>query len=194
MELPEVPVVDFVVKYLERYPLAEVQDIYKALYQAFHGPAHAVSDENISRHYFETEWESLDTRATITLPLIEPAFIEGITPPLYLVHLLPAKALRLDKNKIFDEFVSTSVKFPARYPPDGPELHQLFIHAWGIVGERISSAKLPFKSEEYFIFTDSMSQMSWTPVHHSDRFRKAYDPHYRLVMNPSSFVPDSFSL
>ncbi len=169
---------------LERYPRSELRDIYKLLFQTFHGAEHAVSDIETARLWLMREWESLP--ASGANPLIEPIFIEGdppVTPPLHRLHLVPAKASGIDPERILSEFLRTTADFPRAYPAETDDLHQAFLSAWENLGDAIRRGDLDFDFDNYRAFSCKMKQEGWPAAHHSTAFRKAYDPHYRLVMD-----------
>jgi hypothetical protein len=179
MEKNRSRIVAFVEGFVATYPESDIRDIYKVLYQAFHGPEHAVTNREKAREWLLSEWTGLDLRSVSKdAPLVEARFVEGVTPPLWAIHLLPAKRAGIDPELILEEFLRASEEFPKAYPSPDINLHQAFVEAW---------RKLDFPRDEFAAFSGEVEKQKWPAMHHSERFREAYGPHYRLVMDPSTF-------
>jgi len=65
-------VTGFLMGYLERYPESTVRDIYKLLYQTFHGAEHGVGDIESARRWLIDEWSELSDNSQGFPALIEP--------------------------------------------------------------------------------------------------------------------------
>ncbi|MCX6646102.1 MAG: hypothetical protein NTY09_07080 [bacterium] len=179
------PIIEFLDSTLRAYPDSGLRDIYKILYQAFHGAEHYASSSDEARMWLDREWEALIIPEVRSSPeLLEPVFIGTITPELYRLNLAPAKRLEIDKEKILDEFVRTASEFPKNYPTDDENLHEGFKKVWDDIGEAVTSGILEFDSEEYRELTHIIEQNEWPALQHSEKYRLIYKPHYRLVMNP----------
>ena len=176
------PVIDRVREMLDRYPESEVRDVYKLLFQAYHGAEHALVDESAVRRFLEIEWRGIGAiEPDESHPLFEPVFIPDVTPPLFRLHLGPAKASGMSVEIILDEFVKAGSEFPVCYPVDGRELSDAFQEAWAEVGRAISEGNISLGLEDYSQFSAEMEAAGWPPVHHSEAYCEAYNPHYRLV-------------
>jgi hypothetical protein len=182
------PVIAFVIESLERYPRSEARDVYKLLYQAYHGAEHAFTDRDSAREWLLAEWEGLNPALeSDPAPMVEPIFIEGVTPPLYRLNLARAKANGLDPETVLEEFLRTADEFPECYPDEATDLHAAFLAAWTEVGRAVQRGELPITVDDYAAFSSEIEAAGWPPAHHSDAYRQAYDPHYRLVTDPSVF-------
>jgi len=182
------PVIAFVIESLERYPRSEARDVYKLLYQAFLGAEHASTDRDSAWERLILEWEEIgQTSGGGPSPMVEPIFIEGVTPPLYRLNLACAKAGDVGPETVLEEFLRTADEFPGFYPDETTDLHAAFLAAWTEVGEAVRRGELPIMLEDYAAFSSEVEMAGWPPVHHSETYRQAYDPHYRLVMDPSIF-------
>jgi hypothetical protein len=167
------------------HPLSCAQDIYKNLHQSFHGSEHAISERDITLQALTAEWNSLTDEDARACPfLCEPIFLSGITPPLFIIHLAPAKVAGVDPARIFHAFIDSSRNFPKFYPdPDSP-LHDRFVSGWNQIGIGIKLGRIELPPDEYASLTAAAEKSGWEAMHHSDRFRQAYKPHYRLSMVP----------
>lgn len=183
------PIVIFISDYLGKYPESEVRDIYKVLYQAYHGSEHFSLNPDETWMYLEEEWNALgESRLNPSKTLLEPIFINGVTPELFRLNLEPAKALGINPLDILDEFLSTAKGFPECYPNNNMNLHESFINAWRVIGRAGKTGEIVLDLEAYKDFSLVLQENEWVAAHHSDHYRKLYKPHYRLVLKFKSPV------
>ena len=119
-------------RYADRYPAAEAQDLYKLVFQDLYGPGHLISDSATSARYIADEVANMDN--TDAFPLYEYTLCDSHFVRVNLA-LVRSGVLPLDK------FVSSLLRSTEGLPaPDGR-----------------------------FVLS------------HSDAFKSAYHPHYRIV-------------
>lgn len=143
-----------------RYPAMQAQDAYKLIHQATCGPAHAVTNSQAAREWLERELETLHD------PYPEPA-IDPISPngDLVRVHLAPYLAAGGSIERLLEAFITTSREFPA----DHNKLRAYF------------DAALPlFPGLESLV--ESLITQGYPAVHHSEAYRAAYKPAYRVAL------------
>lgn len=183
------PIVKFISDYLGKYPESEVRDIYKLLYQAYHGSEHFSLNPDETWMYLEEEWNALgESGLNLSKALLEPIFINGVTPELFRLNLEPAKALGINPLDILDEFLRTAKGFPECYPNHSMNLHESFINAWKIIGRAGEAGEIVLDIEAYKDFSLVLEENEWVAAHHSEQYGKLYKPHYRLVMKFKSPV------
>lgn len=176
---------EYLDSYIEKYPRSELRDIYKILYQAFHGAEHYAQDRAESRNWLNMEWDSIDIlNQQPKQELYESIFIEKFTPVLYRLNLAPTKRLGIDREIILDEFNRTASEFPRFFPSSDRNLHEVFVKGWKEIEPWISTGNFGFDSQAYGELTAFIESMNWPALQHSETYRLAYNPHYRLVMNP----------
>lgn len=176
-------IVKFVKRRLRRRPRSELQDIYKFLYQAFHGPAHSAVDPSSAFDRLREEWEGLSPDGLSSAdPLTENARLEQTTPPLFILNLLPAKKRGLRLEFVAEEYLYAVQNFPLFFPDRHQNLHESFIQAWRCLGDLIACGQLLLPEGDYRVLTEQVETSGWPPLHHSERYRQSYDPHYRLVL------------
>lgn len=143
-----------------RYPAMGAQDVYKLIYQAACGPGHAVSNPAQARDWLEKELHNLSD------PHPEPA-IDPISPDgkLVRVHLSPYLAGGGDRETLLQAFIQTSCEFC----PDQLKL------------ERTLKAALPYV-EGLKELMKTLKTGGYPAVHHSEQYRAAYKPAYRVVL------------
>ena len=177
-------IVRFINASIERYPLSEIRDIYKLLFQSFMGAEHAIYDFDSVRNWLYEEWESLDAIFPVDkISLIEPVFIPELTPELYRLNLASAKAVGISPETVLDEFIRVGENFPSVHPVTGESMKKLFIDAWEFFGNAVREGDLRFDIADWIEFTEMIKSFDWAPAHHSEKYRIVYRPHYRLVLS-----------
>ena len=157
--------------YLEQqlalHPSMQLQDIVKMCYQAVFGPEHMLTDIERARTYFMQEYEA--TPADYSVPLFEP-----LSDTFCRVNLSAWKANAYDADKLFELFL-----FSAKSKTSGTETD--FDLCAQDVEKIIAKGLLPFSLEEWTEYYATYKKNGMHPVHHSDTYRLAEQPAYRLV-------------
>lgn len=136
----------------------ELQDVIKMCYQAAFGAEHLLEDLDRARKYFDEEFESIEER---DVPLYE-----YISEDVARVDLGAWKASGMPKEWFFDLFVMATKE------SYGGEEKML---------ESLEMAKGLLNSFEMSKCIDRYVAEGIRPVHHSQRYRDAHKPAYRLV-------------
>ena len=158
-------------QYMETYPEAHLQDIYKSCFQNIFGVAHLISDTQACVDYLAAEMEELDpddreySLYEYTLPdshyvrVDLHAVAEGLVPQDLLVALLmesaitPAPMTQAEWAARWQELKAAADALDPR--PEGYEQEAAEIDSLLAAGKHV-----------------------W---HHSRRYNEVYHPHYRLV-------------
>lgn len=170
-ELPyEMPVSfwNLLLGHARRYPLMEVEDLYKLLHQAALGSEHAVADLASVHKALDAEFANIEPGADE--PLIEPISPDG---QIARVHLRPYKNQKANPEYLLRAFVRTANGFPGSLD----RLRSYWAHAEALA----AFEGLPVRSEEIHIFFSEMAVAGFPAVHHSEAFQNAYHPAYRVV-------------
>ena len=141
-----------------RYPLMEPQDYGKLAYQNHFGAEHLVSDEGQMLRRIREEWDSL----TADLPIRGPENIGGGLCRFYLNHDVEKD---IAAQMLVKLFCMTAKE--AKNPPDEFQEKLLMLENLSVPGMREWL-------EEY-------RGRGCPPVRHSEKYRSAYHPHYRLL-------------
>ena len=159
---------DFYLKQqLELHPSMQMQDIIKMCYQATFGVEHMLSDVERAKQYFYREYEA--TTADTSLPLWE-----AISDEFCRINLAAWKAKNLDPEELFAYFVAS-----AKNTVSGSETA---LNNYATTAEQgISEGLFPFSLEEWQAYYAAYKNNGMHPVHHSDAYRQAEQPAYRLV-------------
>ena len=161
--------IELAIEHAERYPSMRAVDVYKLLYQACMGPAHAITNCVNTNTWLMQEWDSVDGNP-------EEELYEDLSLhyPVFRLNLRPAKAKNIEPSKISDSFFVLSNKFPKRL--------ELLASVWESVSEKIKRGGLALPdSDEIDQFNDFITEKQYPAMHHSREYSETYRPAYRLV-------------
>lgn len=148
----------------EKYPLLTVQDLVKALYQSVFGCGHFVGQGG--RKYMAEELRELDASR-------DNGFIEPIGDDFCRVHLTGMLKNGLSPDTLFGLFALSSRESAGDMEIFGAGLKRL--------EEMIESGVIPLDKEESRKFIEDYRAAGCPATHHSEKFRAAYSPAYRVV-------------
>jgi len=149
------------------YPLSSLQDVYKSFYQDRFGPGHMITDTAAFNAYSLHEL-AVAAEDTVPNPYYEPVGAKGQYIRVYLrcVH----EGL-ITKEQLFDAFLRSAV--PASQP------RQSWADEWGHIEQAAQAIGITATDEERQALLQAAQEQR--AVHHSDRYRNAYHPHYRII-------------
>lgn len=153
--------------HVARYPEIGLADVYKLLHQAALGPAHAV-DALAARDRLEAE------AATLGPGPDEP--VTDIVSPdgrLARIHVRPYVAAGLSLASLADAFGETAGTWPASFDK--------LAKFCGCLGDLAQAGGIPFTRADVVDYMRAREADGWPAVKHSDRYRAAYAPAYRVV-------------
>ena len=154
--------------HLARYPAMQLDDIYKLLHQAALGPGHAVDNSAATRKRLDEEIAALgDAPTELLQDVISPDGRLGR------VHLRPYLAAGGNPDALHRAFVETANNYPA-----SPDKLAKFC---GCLGDLAASGGIPFSREDVVVYFARISRDGYPAIHHSEPFRRAYRPAYRVV-------------
>ena len=154
--------------HLQRYPLMQLEDIYKLLQQSALGAGHALDDIDVLRQHFNNEMASIGSGP-------EEPVADTISPDgrLARIHLRAYSEAGHNADALFDAFVQTA----REYPPDPAKLAKFC----GCVADLAEAGGIAFDQSEVARYFDGIVRDEYPIVRHSAAFRKAYRPAYRVV-------------
>ncbi len=160
---------DLLLIHSHRYPLWQIEDLYKLIYQAALGSEHALVNAADARQWLRQEFASLG-------PGPEEPLVDPISPggEVARVHLRPLAHFGGDPEPLLTAFVETAEAFRG-------SVERLEWYAAQAI-RAAQQGELPFPAEAFFAFTARMRAAGFPAVHHSAAFRAAYRPAYRVVM------------
>lgn len=152
---------------LELHPSMQMQDLVKMCYQAVFGVEHMLTDIEKAKQYFYQEYEAAP--ASFSIPLYEP-----ISENFCRVNLGAWKARNLEAEELFELFVTSS---HYTVPGTRTDLNNCAKSAEKLIAKGL----LPFSLEEWKEYYVAYKNNGMLPVHHSEAYRLAEQPAYRLV-------------
>jgi len=162
-------------QHLQRYPQMALADIYKLLHQAAMGPGHAVRSADAAHKALDEEAAGLGDGPTE--PLLDPISPDG---RLARVHLRPYVASGKDLRALADAFVNTATTYPAS--------RDKLAKFCGCLGDLADAAGIPFSRAQVTGYFDPIVAQGYPVVRHSEAYRAAYRPAYRVVA--TDLLPD----
>jgi hypothetical protein len=152
---------------LTNYPQSTLQDVYKSFYQAHFGAEHMIKDTAAVRAYllYELEVAAADT---VPNPYYEPVGANGAYVRVYLRGVTEE---RLTPDQLMDAFLRSAK------PSEQPQLS--WSDEWRIILQTLQETGWETTPEETSLL--SLAARDNHAVHHSDLYRNAYHPHYRII-------------
>lgn len=152
-----------------RYPKATLQDIYKTCYQDYYGAEHLMTDTAAARMYLHTELEEWYGTDMSAMPKEEPT---GFRHRFVRVNLSEIYDGELTEDQLLAMFIEAAGKDNA------------FSNNWAAEWDMI--VKVALKVNPKWSDPELQSELEEAArtnhaVRHSDAFRNAYNPHYRIV-------------
>ncbi len=151
--------------HLERYPLMGPEDCAKLIYQSEFGGEHMITDPQCSLERIRRELDE-------TEPCCGEIY-EDIGSGTVRLHFAAAKAAGMGPEEINERFVSSAVR---SYGTKAGQEQKLCLLEW-----LCHEGNTSFSMEELTVFLKKYRAAGCPALHHSDRYREAYKPHYRVV-------------
>lgn len=165
---------DLLSEHARRYPKMEPADLYKALHQRAMGPGHLVSAGDA------LAWLQQEAAELAPLPAgVEDVDVEVLDAGkgLARVHLRPWVAQGRSLEALATAFSETA----ARWTPEPRQLTSELMLAVGLITEA-AGLPLAFDQAAWDAFTAPLLAQGLPAVHHSETYRAAYAPAYRVVL------------
>ena len=155
----------YVKRQLALHPSMQPQDVAKLCYQAAHGAEHLLTDALAAERYFYAEFDAVDAA--------DGDLYEEISPEIVRVNFAAWKARGLDPAWLFYMF-SHSV-CPLQLGEQ-------------VLPEYLKKVQELLQSEAFDAYIAAYIGQGMPAVHHSEAYRAAEKPHYRIV---SRFFTDA---
>lgn len=164
---------ELLIRHAQTYPSLEIQDIFKYLFHSSFGCEHLVSDESAVLDHIKKEYESVPKTQQ---PLTEP--LNGRYSRVWLSHLSAglcaqtlARLFCMSARKEENATLSLEQKL-------------------AVLRELTEQGMMPFDGAELEKRIDEWRASGYAALHHSDAFRSAYCPTYRVIANEyARFLP-----
>ena len=166
---PSQPREDFVRTYLQKYPEATLQDIYKGSFQDVFGPAHILTNREAVTNYIQSEMESAEAWE-------EHDYIPcGWQGNFLQVNLKVIADGRVPMDDFVDAFMASANGIDTT-------LTSSFIEDWHLIQQavRLTDPQLEGFKEDSTLLSHLLKEGKYV-VHHSRKFNAHYHPHYRII-------------
>jgi len=157
-------------EHLRAHPAAGAQDAYKLLHQSVFGPGHLIPDREAAARYLQGEWAQMGE----TLPEEPMLEILADEPALVRVNLRPYRDSGGSREALVDALVASAegvVGEPATFA-------DCLEAAVAVLREERGEAA----AEELRGLAERAAGQGYPAVHHSEAYREAYSPAYRVVL------------
>lgn len=160
-----------------RYPLMKPQDAVKLIYQNEFGGGHMISDENACMAFLIREYVSTPQVSGIVL-------LENIGNNTCRVNLAALNANKIPPEELGQVFIRSAAT------RKGDILS--FQRKLSVLEELTQAGAMPFPQNDLCAYLKAYEEAGFPPVSHSDTYRSAYHPAYRVV--DQAFLPDAWFL
>lgn len=152
------------------YPKLKIRDVFKFLYQSAFGCEHLVSSPEAAAEYISKEYGAICHEGEPVIESLDGAYSR--IPILYMKRGLSADT--------FGKLFAASAKREENGPSE-------LVKKLTVAKELVSEGLLPFGPDEFESAAAEWGAKGYPAIHHSDAFREAYRPAYRVIAN--EYVP-----
>lgn len=157
---------------IARHPSMKPQDAMKLCYQSVFGAEHLLEDQEAAKEWFFREFEQVQ-------PTGEEPLGEDVSSSHRRVNMGAWKARGLPPEWLFWMFVETA---SVRYRYLREEWAPRFENAVQGIGDLVAEGAFGFDMEVWEEYLKGYPLTKPVPVHHSEAYRQAEKPAYRLVV------------
>lgn len=157
--------IDIIENYIKGHAVLTCRDLLKFCYQGCYGPRHLMPDKSVAYKYFLDEFKET--------PAGEGELTERISENYIRVNFAPYKKKNLPPEWLFEMFYYTAM--------EAPELSREPEEAFSIVEQVLEGKKDSISTEEWRRCVEEFLKEETPSVHHSEEYKAAENPHYRLI-------------
>ncbi len=159
--------INFIKKHVERYPQTQPRDVYKLIFQGVYGVAHIITGR--AREYLREEAGRISLEDYPDRPLIEPISPDG---SMVRVNLRPFLRMNLSLDGLFRVMTASA-------DVEGDD--ERFIKLWRVFVGLVETGEITMELEGIRGIQESIDMKGIKPMHHTEPYRQAYYPAYRVV-------------
>ena len=156
---------------VQRYPQATLQDVYKTCFQDFFGPNHLQMDTAEAHQYLKAEIEATEAQDLSAMPVYEPT---GFRHRFTRVNLSLVHSGEMSEDELFARFAEaagTNNAFSDNWAEEWAKVETIALEVQPAWADSTLQTELRYAASVQ------------SPVRHSETFRQAYHPHYRIIVN-----------
>lgn len=158
-------ITNYLIEHIQMHPSAQPSDLIKLCYQTAFGTEHLVQDLASAKQLFNEEFSTIASGSS--------GLYEKISPDYCRVNLFSWKTRGLPKEWLFQMFINS-----ASTPTESDTVFRHHLHQVDLLCEK---GLLPFSLENWKQALDSYWIAGGGSVHHSEIYRNAEHPSYRLL-------------
>ena len=154
----------------EKYPKAQPRDFYKLIYQGVFGVGHIISDS--AKEYLVEEANRVDLKDYPNRLLVESVSPNG---SMVRVYLRPFMRRKLSLDRLFWVMQRSAKR-------EG-DIGQ-FMDLWQVFIDMVESGEISMDQDALDEINTTIESDGLKPMHHTEPYRDAYYPAYRVVWKP----------
>ena len=154
-------------EHFERRPLMRATDFYKLLFQGVFGVGHILGEG--ARGRLQGEAASIDIQDHPEEPKIERVSADG---SMVRVNLRPYLRQNLSLDRLYEAMEGSSKE---------TGIPEKFLYAWSVFHKLAVSGSIQVDLGELDSLNQELKEKGPSPHHHSESYRDAYYPAYRVV-------------
>ena len=158
---------NFIKKHVERYPKAQPRDVYKLIFQGIYGVGHIITGK--AWDYLQEEASRISIEDFPDRPLKEPVSTDG---SMVRINLRPFLRLTLSLDDLYLVMTSSA-------NVEGND--ERFIELWRVFLDLVETREIEMEWDRVWEVQDSINRKGIKPMHHTESYRQAYYPAYRVV-------------
>ncbi|MGB7203584.1 MAG: hypothetical protein WBD16_15155 [Pyrinomonadaceae bacterium] len=161
---------DFAIPKWETDKATRIEDAYKYLHQATRGGEHAVPSKDAAKKWLDNEWQSLGE------PIKNERTWEQLCPDgtIGRLNLRPFK----DEGGKADDLLNAFLQSAREYKTEP----SAFTDAWAELGKRLKKQGFDRLTQKTWKrLDDEMKKKKYPAIHHSDEYKRANRPAYRIL-------------
>lgn len=164
---------NIILEHVKKYPLMEIRDIAKLIYQSEFGGGHMIPNPEISLKRIQEEYHSLTPEA-----LNVPSVVEPIGNELARIYL-SCLDQGISANVLNEMFVYSANN--KKGTVEGLETKIELVISMCTNDVSGQDALLPYHADDVIEFFDAWCQDGYPAMSHSETYRQNYHPAYRVV-------------
>lgn len=152
------------ITHARRYPLMQPTDAVKLIYQNEFGGGHLIRDEQACLNYLRREYASVEKNPTTPL-------YEDIGNGIVRVNLAAVKPK--DLEQLGQDFIASAAKHKGTLDS--------FLNKLEVLYKLTTEGIFAFDSDALNVYLSEYKLAGYPAVSHSEQYRQAYKPSYRII-------------
>lgn len=153
----------------KRYPELQPTDAVKLVYQNEFGGGHMIRDEHSCRNYLRNEYASVEKN-------VDAPLYEDIGNGIVRVNLAAVSAE--DLEQLGDDFIRSAAEHKGNL--------QRFCSKLNVLKKLAGEGVFAFGAQDLAAYLADYEKAGYPAVSHSQRYRDAYKPAYRVVLSKNA--------